>query len=150
MKKKLIILFCLLIFFSAYLYTRNKCFIVPNEIILYKNGDAQTINKDNKVFSEIVKEMNNRAHHHFNVAKLAFNRNDMVELKKREIIIEFKYSKKHISYIRLYGEEYSSLIFPLTGLYKELVFFDNSNENLNGPLGPLDSPDILLNLLNKQ
>ena len=93
MKKKLIIFFCLLIFVSISVYTRYRCFIEPNEIILYKNGSTQTINKDNKLFSEIVKEMNNRAHHRLNVAKLGFHSTDMFELKKQETIIEFKYSK---------------------------------------------------------
>ena len=71
--------------------------IISVNQIKYKNNATQTINKDNKLFSDILKQMNKRVKGEPSTAKLAFDKDSMNTTKQTEIVVEFLYSKSQKS-----------------------------------------------------
>lgn len=124
-------------------------FIIPDKIILYKNGTISTIGKNDKIFSDIVKYTNERIGETVDMAKLAFGKRDMDSMKEKETAIEFIYSKKQRVKINTVEKEYISLIFPLSGQYSELCFFNVNTNTYNGPVGALKQSSALLELIKK-
>jgi len=123
-------------------------FTEPDEILIYKNDNKQVISKDNKLFSEIIKQMNDRVDNRISTYRLGFDENRMSTTKEIELVIEFVYSKDQKSKFEDVERQYNKLIFPLTGEYKEFCFFDNGKKDYSGPLGKLKHSAGLLNLLN--
>jgi hypothetical protein len=120
----------------------------PEKILIYKDGNVQTVAKDSKLFSDIVIKMNSRVYGGLGgSAGLAFNKESMENMKKNEIVVEFIYSKKQ----KLKGagpsREYSSLIFPLTGKYYDLCFLEGDNNDYSGPVGRLMNIGDVLELV---
>lgn len=127
----------------------NKVYFTePDKILVYQNGNAQIINKDNKLFSEITKLINERVDNRISTYRLGFDEYRMSTTKEKELVIEFAYSKDQKSKFENVERQYNNLIFPLTGEYKEFCFFDNGKKDYSGPLGKLKHSAGLLKLLN--
>lgn len=122
-------------------------FSEPDKILVYKKGTTQTINKEDKLFSNIINQINDRVDSNVDVCKLEFDENNMKVTKQKEVVVEFVYSKKQKSKFRTFEKEYYSLIFPLTGDNKDLCFFNNNKNDYSGPIGKLKTSDGLLDLL---
>lgn len=130
--------------------TNNKFYFKePNKIVIYLDGNTQTLTNEDKLFSDIVKQMNLRVQSTLSIAKLAFRNSDMDTIKKKEVVVEFVYSKNQKSKFGFVKKEYTSLIFPLTGQNKEFCFFKH-NDDYSGPVSPLRNSEIILQLINKK
>jgi hypothetical protein len=126
--------------------TSRDYFSKPEKILIYKDGNIQTLTKNDKLFSELFSRMNSRVSS-ISEAALAFDKESMEKTKKNEILIEFLYSKKQKPIETWYKKEYTSLIFPLTGQNNDKCFLEVNTNNYGGPIGPLSSPNIVLELL---
>ena len=118
----------------------------PEKILVYKDGNIQTITKDSKLFSDIVIKMNSRVRN-LTTAALAFDKESMENTKQNEVVVEFIYSKKQKLKVAGPGREYSSLIFPLTGKNYDMCFLEANKNNYSGPVGPLINVSDVLELL---
>jgi hypothetical protein len=74
---------------------------------------------------------------------------DRDSVKQKEIGIEFIYSKKQHLKIDFIDKQYISLIFPLSGQYSDLCFFNDNTDIYHGPIGTLKQSSALLDLLKK-
>lgn len=118
----------------------------PEKILIYKDGNIQTITKDSKLFSDIVIKMNSRVKN-LGTAALAFDKESMENTKQNEVVVEFIYSKKQKLKGAGPGKEYSSLIFPLTGKNYDMCFLETNKNDYSGPVGPLINIGDVLELL---
>jgi hypothetical protein len=149
MKKLTIgVVFILLSILIFILYqSRINHFVEPDTIIVYKDGMTKTFYRDDKLYTEIVKHIDNRINSDLHVVKLGFHKDDMDILKQHEVLIEFIYSEKQKS--KYWGSVgYTHLLFPLTGEYNDLYFMETNNgNNYSGPIGILKSSEDVLDLL---
>lgn len=126
--------------------TSRDYFPKPEKIIIYKDGNIQTLTKDDKLFPDIFSKMNSRVTS-ISEAALAFDKESMEKTKKNEVVVEFVYSKKQKPIETWYKKEYTGLIFPLTGQNSDMCFLEANINNYGGPIGPLSSPNTVLELL---
>jgi hypothetical protein len=147
MKKTICILLSMIIFTLIFISCAEQGFAEPDKIIIYKSGSTQTVSKDDKLFSDIVSQMNYRVEKDTDILKLGIDEIDMITIKQNEVVVEFVYLKKQKSKVGRVKKRHSNLIFPLTGETKELCFFEENSNNYSGPLGSLKNSDILLDLL---
>lgn len=125
-------------------------FIEPNEIIIYKNGDKQIFTKENPLFDDIVKLMNDRENKYIGLIRTAFTDDENETIKTDELVIEFVYleTNKLILEMDSTEREYTSLIFPLTGEYMQLCIVYNDSNNLHGTIGRFKNCNSLYDLVN--
>lgn len=149
MKKIIIAVLVVIVLALAFiLYLSNrKYFTAPDIIIIYIEGNTKTISKDDELFHDIIKLTNKRANSKLSITKLGFHKDEMNSLMRQEIVLEFIYSKNQVSSTGR-KRSYTHAIFPLTGEYNDLCFFENDDgTNFSGPIGPLNSPYLILDLL---
>jgi hypothetical protein len=153
MKKKIFYLLGVLplILLSIMLINKNTNhhFKLPNEIVIYEHGTERKISKENLLYSKILTYTNERFETNLDMYKLSIAKDEMKKFKKDEVILEFIYTNKKKSTYRGYVKEYYKLIMPLTGEYKDMVFFDTNKNDYNSPIGKLNEPDKLLELFNQ-
>lgn len=120
----------------------------PEKIIVYKAGNTEAVAKDSKLFSSLVVKMNSRVSGSLaGTAGLSIDKAGMESIKKTETVVEFVYAKKQKTSFGPDKKEYSGLIFPLTGKYNDICFFDNNANNYSGPVGTLGNNNEVLELL---
>ncbi|MCM0648865.1 hypothetical protein NBE98_10805 [Clostridium swellfunianum] len=123
-------------------------FPTPDKIIIYKAGNTETVTKDSKLFSSLVVKMNSRVSGSLaGTAGLAIDKAGIESIKKTETVVEFVYAKKQKTSFGSDKKEYSGLIFPMTGKYNDLCFFDTNTNHYSGPIGPMGNNNEVLELL---
>lgn len=126
---------------------------VPDKIIYYHKGQQAVIEKGSEKYDTIVKMARARASYADDIIKSAIRDSDLDAARKNNDLIEFVYSDlikvdwNHIDHHNkafTYRFEYTSIFFPLTGEFNELMIFKPKS---SGPVGRMGAADELLKYL---
>jgi len=126
----------------------------PDKVIVYQNGKTTELEKNDGVYHQAVNITLDRFQDPVDVAKLAVLDEDISNMKSGEAVLEFIYLSPQTTTFNLSGfstkkQQYSRLLFPLTGNYQDLMFLGDDTTYFAGPMGSLSSSEDLIKLLSK-
>ena len=128
-------------------------FNYPDSVTIYRNGSAAKLNVSDSLCTEIVSLIRNRIKEPIYVSKLAVSADDIVQIKEQETVVELSYCRLQSTTYNIMNtqqtKKYSRLLFPLTGKFRDLMFFGDTKSYSSGPFGPLAAPDSVLILVHK-
>lgn len=130
-----------------------KYFKVPSRIIIYQKGESTEWNVSSHQSRELVCRLHDRIKEPLLEAKLAVSAPDIAATLQNEMVVVFRYSSLQSTDYKVSNQiktfKYTRLLFPLTGIYRELMFFGDEPGYFSGPLGLLADPEPVITLIGK-
>lgn len=125
---------------------------MPDNIVFYNKGNESVIDKKEPKYYDVINLTKERIKGIQDVYKSAINLND---LKGKGSLLEFNYTDvQNFEYVTVQGDK---RIISYKKLYFNVAVNDRSNILMAfeggqgvGPVGPLSSPDKLINILNNK